>query len=61
MQLATTTVFLKRAPIVWNLGGGAALGVAGGVLAHLYKDYQEGIPTGTERAVNEVKAAVGAK
>jgi hypothetical protein len=54
-------VFLKRAPLVWNLGGGAAFGVAGGVLAHLYKDYQEGIPTGAERAVDEVKAAVGKK
>jgi len=53
LQLSTTLLFLRRAPLVWNIGGGAALGVAGGVLAHLAKDYQEGVPTGIEKVIGK--------
>lgn len=45
---------------MWTIAGGASLGVAGGVVAHLVKDRQEGIPTGVEKMVDEVKDVVGA-
>lgn len=61
LQLTTTLIFLRRAPLLWLVGGGASLGVAGGVIAHLIKDRQKGIPTGVEKMVDEVKVAVGGK
>lgn len=54
-QLATTTIFLKRARLPWLIGSGAALGVAGGVIAHTIKDIQEGEEI---HPVQEVKGAV---
>jgi len=53
--LLTTTVFLKRAPLVWNLAGGAALGVAGGVITHTVQMIQE---QGAEKAAKEAKDAL---
>ncbi|GAA6006970.1 hypothetical protein JCM10207_009155 [Rhodosporidiobolus poonsookiae] len=61
-SLVGTTLFLRRAPLVWVIGGGASLGVAGGVLTHVAKGYAEGEDTVSPVMVKEeVKGAVGAK
>lgn len=39
--LLTTTIFLRRASILNNAFGGAALGVAGGTITHIVKMLQE--------------------
>ncbi|SCV67149.1 BQ2448_5795 [Microbotryum intermedium] len=57
-QLGTTTIFLKRAPMIWTVSGGAALGVAGGILFHLVKLLQEGEEVKPEAMLAEAKEAV---
>lgn len=54
-QLMTTTVFLRRAPLPWTIAGGAAFGVAGGVLTHVLKNYRDGTTAGVGMMVEEAK------
>ncbi|SCZ96348.1 BZ3500_MvSof-1268-A1-R1_Chr8-2g10133 [Microbotryum saponariae] len=56
--LGTTTIFLKRAPMIWTVTGGAALGVAGGIIFHLAKSMQEGEHVKPEAMLEEAKEAV---
>lgn len=51
--LITTTVFYKRARLINNLAGGAALGIAGGVLTHVAQLAQSG---GSQAVAEEVQA-----
>ncbi|KAH8928179.1 hypothetical protein BT69DRAFT_1257656 [Atractiella rhizophila] len=39
-SLITTTVFLRRASPLWLVPGGASLGVAGGILAHVVHNWE---------------------
>lgn len=54
----TTTVLLRRAPVPWVVGGGAAFGVAGGVVMHVARNWSEGTATGVGMMVEEGKSAV---
>ena len=36
-QLATTTILLRRAPLLWTISGGASLGLAGGTLYSFFE------------------------
>ncbi|KAM0787263.1 hypothetical protein ACM66B_006498 [Microbotryomycetes sp. NB124-2] len=56
--LATTTVFLKRTSILWTVGGGASLGIAGGVLYHVMNQVQKGEDVSPEMMVQEAKEAI---
>lgn len=57
LQLATTTLLLRRAPLVWTLGSGASLGVAGGTLySFLYAAKAE--PGGVKEEAQRVKGSV---
>ncbi|KAK4048936.1 hypothetical protein OIV83_004492 [Microbotryomycetes sp. JL201] len=56
--LATTTVFLRRASILWTVGGGASLGIAGGVLYHVMNQVQKGEDVSPEMMVQEAKEAM---
>ncbi|KAK4053304.1 hypothetical protein OIO90_003916 [Microbotryomycetes sp. JL221] len=56
--LATTTILLKRVSPLWTLGGGASLGVAGGVLYHILNQVQKGQDVSPEMMVQEAKEAI---
>lgn len=57
LQLATTTLLLRRAPLIWTLGSGASLGVAGGTLySFLYAAKAE--PGGVKEEAQRVKGSV---
>lgn len=49
------TIFLKRAPVPYLVTGGAALGVAGGVIAHVARNYKDGTTAGVGMMVEEAK------
>lgn len=51
--LITTTVFYRRASIVNNLAGGAALGIGGGVITHIIQSFQSG---GSKAVEDEVQS-----
>lgn len=55
MQIVAPTVFLKRAPVPYLVAGGAALGVAGGVITHVVKNYKDGTAQGVGAMVEEAK------
>ncbi|GAA5982080.1 hypothetical protein JCM11641_004317 [Rhodosporidiobolus odoratus] len=60
--IMSTTILLRRAPLLWVAGTGASFGVAGGVLTHAIRGYEEGENTLSPGMVKEeVKGAVGAK
>ena len=58
VQLVTTTVLLRRAPVLWVVGGGAAFGIAGGVGMHVVRNWQQGTATGVGMMVEEGRGAV---
>ncbi|ORY66784.1 hypothetical protein BCR35DRAFT_282829 [Leucosporidium creatinivorum] len=56
--LTSTAILLRRVPIPWTLTGGAALGVAGGVLTHLSKLTREGKNEKVNEWVDKVKEII---
>ncbi|KAL8277968.1 hypothetical protein RQP46_009600 [Phenoliferia psychrophenolica] len=54
--IVTATIFLKRAPIPYLIAGGAAFGVAGGVITHVVKNYKDGTAQGVAGMVEEAKS-----
>ncbi|GAA5865020.1 hypothetical protein JCM3774_003941 [Rhodotorula dairenensis] len=55
--LATTTVLLRRAPLLWTVSGGASLGLAGGTL-YSYFDSAGQNPAGVEGEARKVESSV---
>jgi hypothetical protein len=52
--LITTTIFYKRARLINNLAGGAALGIGGGVLTHMFQLFKDGGSAAVEAEVKSL-------
>ena len=57
MQLATTTILLRRAPLLWTISGGASLGLASGTLYSFFEGAGEN-PAGIKGEAKNVEKSV---